>query len=90
MAVFREKPYSNYNFLVDLGVGDSSGVKAASPKSSCRRRPLMSFSTDPATKRNPGSGKSLAASTMAISFSSVESSGRLILIHGGAMCSTAM
>ena len=28
MAVFREKPYSNYNFLVDLGVGDSSGVKA--------------------------------------------------------------
>ncbi len=28
MAVFREKPYSNYNFLVDLGVGDSSGIKA--------------------------------------------------------------
>ena len=28
MAVFREKPYSNYNFLVDLGAGDTSGVKA--------------------------------------------------------------
>lgn len=28
MAVFREKPYSNYNFLVDLGTGDSASVKA--------------------------------------------------------------
>src|SRR5216684_4326730 len=50
----------------------------------------MSFSTDPATKRNPGSGKSLAASTMAISFSSVGSLARWIFIHGGTMCSTAM
>lgn len=28
MAVFRDKPYSNYNFLVDLGVGETEGAKA--------------------------------------------------------------
>jgi phage tail-like protein len=28
MAVMRDKPYSNYNFLVDLGTGDSSGIAA--------------------------------------------------------------
>jgi phage tail-like protein len=28
MAVFRDKPYSNYNFLVDLGTGDSGSPQA--------------------------------------------------------------
>ena len=28
MAVLREKPYSNYNFLVDLGTGDSGSPQA--------------------------------------------------------------
>jgi phage tail-like protein len=28
MAVERERPYSNYNFLVDLGTGDSTSFKA--------------------------------------------------------------
>jgi len=28
MAVMRDKPYSNYNFLVDIGTGDSSSVEA--------------------------------------------------------------
>ena len=29
MAVMRDKPYSNYNYLVDLGTGDPSGPLAA-------------------------------------------------------------
>lgn len=28
MAIFRDKPYSNYNFLVDLGTGDSGSPQA--------------------------------------------------------------
>lgn len=28
MAVMRDKPYSNYNFLVDLGTGNTSSVAA--------------------------------------------------------------
>lgn len=28
MAVVRDKPYSNYNFLVDLGTGDSASPQA--------------------------------------------------------------
>ena len=28
MAVLRDKPYSNYNFLVDLGTGDPNSVQA--------------------------------------------------------------
>jgi phage tail-like protein len=28
MATFRERPYGNYNFLVDLGTGDSASVQA--------------------------------------------------------------
>ena len=28
MAVFRERPYSNYNFLVDIGTGDPGGIEA--------------------------------------------------------------
>ncbi|MEO8434250.1 MAG: phage tail protein [Pyrinomonadaceae bacterium] len=28
MAVLRDKPYSNYNFLVDLGTGDSNSPQA--------------------------------------------------------------
>ncbi len=28
MAVFRDRPYTQFNFLVDLGSGDSSGVQA--------------------------------------------------------------
>lgn len=28
MAVIRDKPYSNYNFLVDLGTGDSGNPQA--------------------------------------------------------------
>jgi phage tail-like protein len=28
MAVFRDKPYSNYNFLVDLGIGETDGAQA--------------------------------------------------------------
>jgi phage tail-like protein len=28
MAVLRDRPYGNYNFLVDLGVGDSDSVQA--------------------------------------------------------------
>lgn len=28
MATFRETPYSNMNFLVDLGTGDTGGVQA--------------------------------------------------------------
>jgi phage tail-like protein len=28
MAVMRERPYANFNFLVDLGSGDSAGVQA--------------------------------------------------------------
>jgi len=29
MAVLRERPYSNYNFLVDLGTGETDGPRAA-------------------------------------------------------------
>jgi phage tail-like protein len=29
MAVLRDRPYSNYNFLVDLGTGETDGPKAA-------------------------------------------------------------
>jgi phage tail-like protein len=29
MAVTRDKPYSNYNFLVDLGTGETDGPRAA-------------------------------------------------------------
>ena len=29
MAVLRERPYSNYNFLVDLGTGETGGPQAA-------------------------------------------------------------
>jgi len=29
MAVMREKPYSNYNFLVDLGTGNTEGPTAS-------------------------------------------------------------
>lgn len=29
MVVLREPPYSNYNFLVDLGTGETDGPKAA-------------------------------------------------------------
>ena len=28
MAIVRERPYGNYNFLVDLGTGDSAGIQA--------------------------------------------------------------
>jgi len=28
MAIFRDTPYGNYNFLVDFGVGDPSAVQA--------------------------------------------------------------
>lgn len=28
MATFRDRPYGNYNFLVDLGTGDSASVQA--------------------------------------------------------------
>ena len=28
MAVIRERPYSNYNFLVDLGTGETEGPQA--------------------------------------------------------------
>src|SRR5262245_19487029 len=28
MATMRERPYSNYNFLVDIGTGDPSGFQA--------------------------------------------------------------
>src|SRR5512142_3010365 len=28
MAVMRERPYGNFNFLVDLGTGDTSSVQA--------------------------------------------------------------
>ena len=28
MAVFRDRPYSNYNFLVDLGTGNTEGPEA--------------------------------------------------------------
>ena len=28
MAVMRERPYSNYNFLVDIGTGDTQGIQA--------------------------------------------------------------
>lgn len=28
MAVMRDKPYSNYNFLVDLGTGETEGPRA--------------------------------------------------------------
>lgn len=28
MATLRDRPYGNYNFLVDLGTGDSAGVQA--------------------------------------------------------------
>lgn len=28
MAVLRDKPYSNYNFLVDLGTGETDGPRA--------------------------------------------------------------
>jgi hypothetical protein len=28
MAVLRQRPYSNYNFLVDLGTGNTQGPEA--------------------------------------------------------------
>jgi phage tail-like protein len=28
MAILRERPYGNYNFLVDLGTGDGVGIQA--------------------------------------------------------------
>jgi phage tail-like protein len=28
MAIFREKPYGNYNFLVNIGSGDEDGIEA--------------------------------------------------------------
>ena len=28
MAVFRDRPYAQFNFLVDLGTGDTTGVQA--------------------------------------------------------------
>jgi len=28
MAIVRERPYGNYNFLVDLGTGDGAGIQA--------------------------------------------------------------